>query len=61
MGDKRKSCRDNHRYQEHGIGANLTRRICVVCGVIKIGQEKRTVLLGDVGAEEADSVLAAAG
>jgi hypothetical protein len=31
-----KKCK--HKYVEHGIGAELVRRVCVHCGIIRIGE-----------------------
>jgi len=47
MGNKRRDCDDNHRFREHGIGAGLTRKICVLCGALGIGQGRRAVLIED--------------
>ena len=47
MADKRKICRDNHSFREHGIGAGLTRKVCVGCGLLQIGQGRRVVLVED--------------
>jgi len=47
MGDKRKTCGSNHRFREHNIGAGLTRKICVECGVLQIGQGRRVDLTQD--------------
>ncbi|NOY56475.1 MAG: hypothetical protein GXP34_10880 [Actinobacteria bacterium] len=32
-----------HEFREHAIGARLTRKVCVVCGAIRIGQQAWSV------------------
>jgi hypothetical protein len=41
MSGRRKGCGDNHRFVEHGIGAGLTRKVCVICGELGIGEVPR--------------------
>jgi hypothetical protein len=43
MRSKRRNCANGHRFQEHGIGAGLTRKVCVVCGDLGIGERRRSV------------------
>jgi hypothetical protein len=47
MSNRRRDCDDKHRFQEHGIGAGLTRKICVLCGALEIGEGRRAVLVED--------------
>ena len=61
MGVKRRKCENNHRFREHGIGAGLTRKICVLCGLIEIGQGWKVVLVEDDRSELDLSVFASAG
>ena len=58
MSGKRKRCKETHRFQEHKIGAGLTRKVCVLCGALEIGQGRRTVLAEGPWAEESLSELA---
>lgn len=48
MGSKGRKCGDQHRFREHGIGAGLTRKVCVECGVVNIGEGRRSVLATDL-------------
>ena len=48
MGTKSKRCGDRHSFREHGIGAGLTRKICSQCGVVQIGEGRRSVLATDL-------------
>lgn len=61
MGVRRSGCDDNHRFKEHGIGAGLTRKVCVLCGTLRIGEGRRSVLVEDVWADEPISLFAKAG
>jgi hypothetical protein len=45
MSGRRRSCGDNHRFQEHGIGAGLTRKVCVMCGELGIGEAPRFIAI----------------
>lgn len=45
MASKRKSCSKGHRFQEHGIGAGLTRKVCVACGELGIGERRRSITI----------------
>ena len=47
MSGKRNNCGTDHRFREHGIGAGLTRRICTGCGLLEIGQGRKSVLAED--------------
>lgn len=33
----------NHQYKEHAIGAGLTRKVCVLCGIVHIGQRSFSI------------------
>lgn len=61
MGVKRSSCGENHRFQEHGIGAGLTRKVCVLCGALRIGEGRRSILVEDVWADKPVSLFVRAG
>ena len=61
MSGKRKSCGTDHRFREHGIGAGLTRRICTECGLLEIGQGRKSVLAEDPWVTDTSSILAKAG
>ena len=43
MSGRRKRCGDDHRFQEHSIGAGLTRKVCVICGELGIGETPRAI------------------
>jgi hypothetical protein len=60
MAGKRKNCGNEHSFREHGIGAGLTRRVCTRCGLLGIGQGRRSVL-ADAQPEPHASILAKAG
>ncbi len=62
MADKRRACSDGHGFAEHSIGAGLTRKVCMRCGAVHIGEQRRTVLTEDEPwGEVLAVVLAAAG
>ena len=61
MGVKRSGCDENHRFQEHGIGAGLTRKVCILCGVLRIGEGRRSVLVEDVWTDKPVSLFVNAG
>jgi hypothetical protein len=39
-----KTCTNHHRFTEHAIGAGLTRKVCVDCRAVRIGERSRQVL-----------------
>ena len=61
MSGKRKNCGTDHRFREHGIGAGLTRRICTGCGLLEIGQGRKSVLAEAPRVTDTTSILAKAG
>ena len=60
MADKRRACEKGHWFKEHGIGAGLTRKVCAHCGVVRIGEERRAVLVAEEPWEEVLQVVLAA-
>ena len=58
MANKRKKCGNNHRFQEHCIGAGLTRKTCILCGELQIGEKRRSVLALDQQEDTSKAVFA---
>lgn len=61
MGDKRRVCESGHWFREHGIGAGLTRKVCARCGIVRIGEQRKALLVEEEPWEEVLQVLLATG